>query len=382
MARKLKILLCVNSFKESLDSVAINKLLAEELASHKIQVFPISDGGDGFLGVIRYNKKCHCKFYFIPAPLLDKKIKVEVFFDKKNVYVESANVLGLKLIDIPERNPLKTTSYGLGILLKKVFSEPEFREKKMIIGIGGTSTNDAGCGMAQAIGYQLKDSNEKELKIGGKYLQKLKQILIDENLQIEFRKRQIIAVADVENPLIGSKGSTKIYSKQKGASRKDINVLEMGMKNFSNVVQKAFGKKIKHSKMFGAGGGLAAGLNVFLNADVISWREYFSLSKLENEKFDFIITGEGKIDSQSFDGKAVGEIYQLSRKINSKLILVCGSADEKSIPNKVMKEIHSLIALQKYFKNEEESCRKVTLGIRKASEEIKCAIQGWASLKT
>lgn len=375
MARKLKILLCVNSFKESLDSVSINKLLAEELVLHNIKVFPISDGGDGFLEVIWYNKNCQSKFYFIPSPLFDKRIRVEVLFDKKNVYIESANVLGLKLVDKLQRNPLKTSSYGLGALLKKIFTEEKFRGKKIIIGIGGTSTNDAGCGMAQAIGYELKDSKNKDLESGGRFLKDLRKISIERNYQQKFEKRKIIAVADVENPLIGRQGSTRVYAKQKGASKRDIFKLESGMKNFSDVVKKTLRKNIQHKKMFGAGGGLAAGLNVFLNADVISWREYFSLSKFENEKFDFIITGEGKIDSQSFYGKAVGEIYQLNRKINSKMILVCGSVDEKSIPNKVMKEIHSLIALQKYFKNEEESCRKVTLGIRKASKEIHLAIQ-------
>lgn len=377
MARKLKILLCVNSFKESLDSVAINKLLAEELASHKIKVFPISDGGDGFLEIIRHKKNCQSRFFFILSPLFDERIRVEVLFDNKNVYIESANVLGLKLVDKLQRNPLKTSSFGLGTLLKKIFSEEKFRDKKIVIGIGGTSTNDAGCGMAQAIGFELKDLKNKDLKSGGKFLRDLKQFSIERKYWEEFEKRKLIAVADVENPLIGRHGSARVYAEQKGASKKDILILESGMKNFSDVVQKTLGKNIPQKRMFGAGGGLTAGLNVFLNADVISWREYFSLSKFETEKFDFIITGEGKIDSQSFYGKVVGEIYQLSRKINSKLILVCGSADEKSIPFKLKKEIHSLIAIQKYFKNEEESCRKVTLGIRKASEEINCVLQSY-----
>jgi glycerate kinase len=275
-----------------------------------------------------------------------------------------------------QRDPLKTTSFGLGVLLLKILSNKKLQGKNIVIGVGGTSTNDAGCGMAKAFGYELKDVKNKEIKLGGKFLISLRQISAIKEVQKKIENRRIIAIADVENPLIGRQGSTRVYAKQKGASERDIAVLEAGMKNFSNVVKKNFGHNIHNKKMFGAGGGLTAGLKVFLNADIVSWREYFSLPKLELEKFDYIISGEGKIDSQSFYGKVVGEIYRLRATSNSKLILICGLVDEKSISNKVMNKIHLIIPIQKYFQDEKESREKVKLGIVKAAKEIKTALIG------
>ncbi len=370
MAGRPNILLCSNSFKESLNSVDINITIAKYLTSKSIELFPISDGGDGFLKVIQFTKKCNSKYYFIPSPLLNKKIRVEVLYDDKNIYVESANALGLKLIPIQKRTPLKTSSYGFGELLNKIIHDKTLIGKRLIIGVGGTSTNDAGCGMAQALGYKLVNINGKPLNPGGKNLRSLEKITNFENIKSKFSNLNIISVSDVQNPLTGPNGSTKIYAKQKGAKQKDIHILEMGMINFARIAKRFTGKNFTQRKMYGAGGGLAAGLNVFLNSRVIPWNEFFEIKKFEQKNYDYIITGEGKVDSQSFSGKSVGEIFKLSKKINAKLILVCGTVDEKSIEVLHRRGVHKIIPIQKYFKNEIESIGKTSLGLKLAAKEI------------
>jgi len=375
MAGSSDILLCINSFKESLNSVGINKIIAKNLTSKRIDLSPLSDGGDGFLQVIQFQKKCNSKYYFISSPLLNKKIKVEIIYDDKNVYIESANALGLKLIPKKNRNPLKTSSYGFGELLRKVIHDRTLRGKSVIIGIGGTSTNDAGCGMAQALGYKLQNKNGKPLKLGGRNLRSLEKIPNFENMKYKYGNLNIFAVADVQNPLTGANGSTKIYAKQKGARRKDIQTLEMGMINFGKIAKRYYGENLTRKKMYGAGGGLAAGLNVFLNAHVISWNEFFEIKILEKKRYEYIITGEGKIDSQSFNGKGVGEIFKLSKKINAKLILICGSVDRKSLTPMRMRNIYKVVSIQDYFKNENESIRNATLGLKLAAMEINKTIK-------
>ncbi|MCX8010245.1 MAG: glycerate kinase [Ignavibacteria bacterium] len=366
--KKIKILLAVNSFKESLDSVQINQILSNHLTDFESVVAPISDGGDGFLEVVDFYNSLERKIYIVPAPRINRKIRTQIRFDTNNIFIESAKVLGLSLLRKDERNPRFTSSLGLGILLKKILSDKTFYKKKLVIGIGGTSTNDAGIGMASVFGYKFIDKNGIELQPIGDNLIRINSIELPD--KIFERKSIILALSDVVNPIVGELGSTKVYAKQKGASKKDIELLEEGMLNFCEVIRKVFGMNIQNESMYGAGGGLAAGLSLFLNAKVMLGSKYFLRNKLFNKKYNFIIIGEGKLDNQSFYGKAVGELYKLAQDFNSKLIIICGIHDKNFLFENTHPQIEAIFELSKYHPTVSESLKKIKQSLKTVAAEI------------
>jgi len=374
-----KILIAPNSFKESADSVTISKYFRKYLKVHKnykVIVKPLSDGGDGFLDVCAANfnlKKLH---YFITTPFDESKFKCSAGYDEKNktIYIESAKILGLNLIPSLKRNPVRLNSKGLGDLLKHILKDIEkdkIKADRIIIGIGGTGTNDLGLGAVSRLGLKLFDNSGNSLEILPQNFRSVEDFEWNK-INLPFK---IYCVVDVENPLLGESGASKMFARQKGASKYDIEIMEEGFSNLVNI----FSKKglIKDCKILpGAGGGLAAGLIVFLNAEIIK-AEDFILKHLEfakiKSKVDYLITGEGSFDSQSLMKKGAWIIIRNFQNSAEKIFLCCGTIKDE-IKIKLNPSIIP-IELTKFFNSKEDSMKNVEKGIESACIEIKKILQ-------
>ncbi|MBT8383278.1 MAG: glycerate kinase [Ignavibacteria bacterium] len=300
----INILISPNSFKECIGSVKLSSLIAEEfddLQSVNSIMKPISDGGDGFLEVCRFHFGGEILNYKISTPYENSEMVCPVLYnnDFKTIYIESANVLGLKIVSVQLRNPLNLSSKGLGELLFKIENDVasgKINADKIVVGIGGTATIDMGIGACSALGMQLFDEGSKEILSIPKNFSKVKSI--------EWKAKkfpfQIELIIDVENPLLGESGAVKVFSYQKGASEGDVDILENGFINIVNLLQnnKIIGSS---NPLFGAGGGIPSLLHLLLSAKIRLAKD-FILNDLNirelKEKVDFVITGEGAFDSQ------------------------------------------------------------------------------------
>lgn len=366
-----RVLIAPNSFKESAASTEIAGYFYDFLPDGFVKILkPISDGGDGFLDV--------CKFYFggeffnysISTPYSGDKRLCEVLFveDQKKIFIESANVLGLKVIPIEKRKPLYLNSKGLGELLIEISRDVENGKldvSDVVIGIGGTGTMDMGIGACSQLGLRLLDTNKKIIDSFPYNFEKANS-LNEEFLELPFN---ITCIIDVNTSLLGSKGAIKLYGSQKGATLDDIKKIEDGLSNIVNLL-KYKEIDVSDNKLNGAGGGLATGLQIFLNAKLVEAKNYISelMTPKELESVDYIITGEGAFDYQSLEGKGAGIIIKRFENSGKKIYLICGNIEEtviSKIPENVM-----VIELSKFFKSKEESITKIKEGIRLASLEI------------
>ncbi|HHY23654.1 MAG TPA: glycerate kinase [Clostridiaceae bacterium] len=247
----------------------------------------------------------------------------------KTAVIEMAEASGLPLIGPTERNPLLTTTYGTGEMIKSALDEGI---REFIIGIGGSATNDGGIGAAQALGVQFIDSEGKEVGFGGGELSKIKHISI-ESLDSRIKESKITVICDVNNPLTGERGATAVFGPQKGAKGDMLKTLENGMKNYAEVISKHFGMDVDKIPGSGAAGGLGAALICFFGAEIKSGIDTI-LDFVEFEKLlngvDLVITGEGRIDGQSVFGKVPVGIARRCKKYGIKVVVITGSMGDKA----------------------------------------------------
>lgn len=362
----MKILIAPNSFKECISSVNLADLISSNLSpGNNIEtiISPLSDGGDGFLKVVQISFGGVSRSAVISKPFNDDRFKAPYLYDekKRKIYIETAEVCGLKLIPPNERKILYNSSKGLGEMIKQISSVNKLNADEIIIGIGGTGTNDLAMGALSQLGLKLFDKNGKELKaLPVNFINVEKIDWMKPNL-----KSKLTLVVDVENPLLGKDGANAVFAPQKGASYEDINKLEEGFNNILRIASE------NNENLSGAGGGLAAGLKIFLNAKIIAAEE-FILDRLqlktEIEKSDLIITGEGKIDRQSFMNKGTGIVLNQAKKMGKKVFIICGIADESIFG--FLPQNCKIIELRKYFSSKDESIKNIEKGISKACKEI------------
>ncbi|PIW69343.1 MAG: hypothetical protein COW08_07645 [Ignavibacteriales bacterium CG12_big_fil_rev_8_21_14_0_65_30_8] len=348
---KKKILLAPNSFKECADSVKVVDLLAKYLSKCNVDLlkYPISDGGDGFLNSLIFNFDLKELTYSISTPYDDSKFNCPVLYDElnKKIFIESAKVLGLQIIPEEKRHPLYLSSKGLGELLKQInrsINTGKLDVNNLIIGIGGTGTNDLGIGICKVFGLKLTDKYGKNLDILPVNYSKVENIIWSKpklNFKIE-------CIVDVFNPLLGEKGATKLFAKQKGATEEEVELLEAGFTNICNILNNNKLYDLMNSN-YGAGGGLAAGLSIFFNAKIKSaFDSLINNKKLikKMEQADIIVTGEGKFDKTSLIGKGASAVLNLTKKMNKKIILCCGQVEENI--EKELSENIQVIKMNKY----------------------------------
>ncbi len=326
----MKIILAIDSFKESMTSIeaanAFERGFRQIIKSASFERISISDGGEGFTESFIINHGGRIINVNSCDPL-GRKIKscYGLFDDGKKAVIEMAKASGLMLLSKKERNPLKTTSYGTGLLIKAAIKQGV---KELIIGIGGSATNDGGIGMAQALGVRFYDTKGRLIKTPatGEDLLRIEGISITNRLS-KINKVRISVACDVDNPMTGKNGSSVIYCPQKGATPEMVKTLDSGLKNLCCVVKRDLGKSIKNYPGAGAAGGLGGGLMAFLDATLKPGIEIM----LETCEFDLllkdadlVITGEGQIDAQTMRNKAPIGVSLRASKRGVPVIAVCG----------------------------------------------------------
>jgi len=371
--KKIKLLIAPNSFKECADAIEIAKIITENFAEPEFQVksIPISDGGDGFLKICQNNFHLEIHQKEIRSFYDDTSLQVPVgiSIDRKIIYLESAEIIGMKKIPSDKRNPPVLNSSNLGELLIELGGEyPEI--SKIVLGLGGTATNELGLGLCVPFGLKLLDKEGIELPVQPKYFAEVHSIVLPKTKLLI----PIEVITDVEVPLFGITGTSKTFAKQKGATEQEIEILEKGVKSIVSLLKRDHGIDVS-SKLIGAGGGLILGLSLIADLK-ISFAEEFLLKKLKLEeeirKTDFVITAEGAFDTQSFMKKGVGILINSAKTHQKKIFVICGKSD-RAISTSMDGDVR-IFSLEKYFPTEEESLKNYEIGIEKACAEIKSYI--------
>ncbi len=371
----MKVLICPDSFKGTFSALKVSEHIAEGVQKAdpqvKTEIIPLADGGEGTLTALSSLLHIHKKK--VAGPLgRNKKVSARYGIMKNDpgtAIIEAAEANGLHLVPEKKRNPLYTTTIGVGELIKAALDK---ECSKIIVGIGGSSTNDAGMGMAQSLGVKFFNRNHIEIQTSrqrgycGESLAELHSI---DSSTIDPRVRQctFLTASDVQNPLHGKNGAAFVYASQKGASPSQVRVLDQGLKNFDEAVNKSLYKNIADLPGAGAAGGLGAGLRVFLDAKLISGID-FIMDAVQMGKYvsdsDVIITGEGRFDAQTATGKTIYGVLCAAKNHNKPVIVVAGSlgADYEKNTSKHISVIEDASrGIQKplrYFKRHPELIRE------------------------
>jgi len=332
----MHILIAPNAFKNSLDAAAVAEAISNGLLKSKLKCttscFPVADGGDGTAGLLID----HLNGKWITANVHDSLMReISSSFGwietDKTAVIELATASGLRLLKPAEYDPLKTSTFGTGELILKAL---EKNASKIIFCIGGSATVDGGTGILQALGIKFFDAKGNELNDLPAALSSLAEIDTT-NCDKRIKNTEIIILCDVENPLLGSNGAATIFGPQKGASEKDVQLLEDKLAKFNEIVLRKTGKEMSAIEHGGAAGGVAASLHTFLNAELVNGIDYFLLiTGFEKElvKANMVITGEGNIDLQTLHGKGPMGVAKKAKEFSLPVIGMAGKVSgERSL---------------------------------------------------
>jgi len=327
----MKIVIAPDKFKNSLTSLEfcdiVEKQIKLSLPATNIVKLPLADGGDGTIDIINYYLHGIKIFVTVCNPLFAAtKASYLYAVNSQTAFIEMAEASGLKLLKPAEIDCKNATSFGTGELILDAINKGA---KKIILGIGGSATNDCGIGMATALGYRFLDNKNKTVNPIGANLSKIKSIDISKvNTKIFDVEFQI--ACDVTNPLHGENGAAHVYAAQKGANQTDILLLDQGLKDFSKLITKVFNINPQSVSGAGAAGGMGIASKIFLKGNLESGNKLIKkLSNFDNQILDadWIITGEGKLDYQTLSGKTIQGILDASVKKNIKVAAFCGAID-------------------------------------------------------
>lgn len=326
----MKVLVCPDKFKGSLTAkevcLAVSRGLEKMDQDIILHTVPLADGGEGTCELLtewHQGKKIELEVH---DPLF-RPITAHYGLsgDGTMAFIEMAAASGLTLLAPGEQNPLLTTTVGTGDLIADALKR---NVHKVILGIGGSASNDAGTGMATALGYEFCDAGGERLSPTGENLIHIRKIST-ERVSPALRQTTFITLCDVQNPLYGSDGAAYVYGPQKGAGAQDVELLDAGLRNIRQVIRKHLNCSVDFPGA-GAAGGLGAGAKAFLNATMEKGINFMIANTGLKEKIrhaDLIITGEGKIDRQTFSGKVVSEVLRMARTEGKPVIAVCGKSD-------------------------------------------------------
>jgi len=286
---------------------------------------PLADGGDGTIEVVQHYLHASKVKVTVKDPLFrDIESGYLISREKSVAFIEMSEASGYKLLAKSKLNCMYTTSLGVGQLIVHAIEQGV---KEIVLGIGGSATNDAGMGMASALGYLFLDQKGNRLLPIGENL--VHVVKIDtENVFPKLKKTKIKVACDVGNPLYGKQGAAQVYGPQKGASPEEVILLDKGLQNFAKVVQKQFGIDVQEIPGAGAAGGMGAGTKVFLDAVLTSGIDLVKkMADFDNviNGVDWIITGEGQLDKQTLSGKTIAGVLQSGKAKHIPVAAFCGS---------------------------------------------------------
>ena len=330
----MKILIAPDSFKESVEALdvchAIQSGFSQVFPDADYKLLPMADGGEGTSAVLSYVLGGRWKEVRVHDPLMRPINAKYLLLPDATAVIEVAQACGLHLLTVAERNPVIASSYGVGELIEDALNEGV---KRIIIGLGGSATNDAGIGMLQALGFQFLDKSRKALGQGGETMEKIAHICT-QNVHESLKNAHFIVACDVQNPFYGPNGAAAVYARQKGADDAMIEELDRGMRSFAQVILKETGRDISNIPGSGAAGGMGGGMLAFLNAELRSGADLLlDLSQFESKiaDADLIITGEGRIDRQSLMGKIPGKILEIGKRKGIPVIAIAGCVEDEGI---------------------------------------------------
>lgn len=326
----MRFLLCPDSFKGSLSAEEVGECLASGILladpRHEIQICPLADGGEGSATLLAK----HFKAQEIMCATFDpyfRPIQAPYFMDQAQAtaYIEMAAASGYERLQDAERNATKTSTFGTGTLILDAITKGA---KKVVLCLGGSATHDGGIGMASALGWQFLNEAGEVLVPTGESLNKIAQIVppsLNPCAGISF-----VAATDVRNPLYGPKGAAYIFAPQKGATAHEVDLLDQGVRHLEKQLQGLGLHENPQQAGSGAAGGLGFGAKVFLQAQLVLGID-FILDTLEFDTLlrnaDVVITGEGRIDAQSLDGKVISGVSLRCQTHSKPLLAVCGTFD-------------------------------------------------------
>ncbi|PNF09337.1 glycerate 2-kinase [Enterobacter cancerogenus] len=325
----MKIVIAPDSYKESLSATevaqAIEKGFREIFPDALYVSVPVADGGEGTVEAMIAATRGTEQHAVVTGPLGEKVNACwGMSGDGGTAFIEMAAASGLALVPPTRRNPLVTTSRGTGELILCALDKGA---RNIIIGIGGSSTNDGGAGMMQALGAKLTDANGTEIGYGGGSLMALNSIDLT-GLDARLKGCTIRVACDVTNPLVGEKGASRIFGPQKGATEGMILELDANLSHYADVIKKSLRIDVKQVPGAGAAGGMGAALMAFLGAELKSGIEIVTQAlNLEEHIHDctWVLTGEGRIDSQSIHGKVPVGVANVAKKYHKPVIGIAGS---------------------------------------------------------
>lgn len=372
MLKKLKFVIAPDSYKESLSAFeaaeAMKSGLKKVFEDAEYELIPLADGGEGTSEVLVYSEKGEFRNIEVTGPLGDRlEAKYGLFQKEKKAIIEVASACGLHLVEDSKRNPLFTTTYGVGEMILDALDNGVVT---LIIGLGGSSTNDGGLGMLQALGVKAFDREGYEVGFGGKELIKIARVDIS-NLDKRLCNVNIEVACDVENPLIGEKGATRTFGPQKGATEEIAEELENGMKNYAQVLSKDCKVELSNTPKSGAAGGLG-GAFILLGAKLINGIELVLKHTKFEEKIidsDYIFTGEGSIDGQTKFGKTLSGIASIAKRHNIPVIALGGKVGD-DIEELYPMGITSVFGIIDKPKNLKEALKDGYSSIEKTSENV------------
>ena len=327
---KKKIVIACDKYKGNLSALQVCNIIKDAIIQTgkdiEIVVNPMADGGEGTVDALMESYGGKTVEIPVTDPLGNKINAKFGIMDGNTAIIEMSAASGLYLIPQSQKNPMNTTTFGTGELIGAAIRTGC---SKIIIGIGGSATNDGGMGMAQALGVKFYDKDGELLGYGGRQLIKVDRIDLG-GLDPAIKNTSFFVACDVDNPLYGPNGAAYVYGPQKGADDEMVKELDAGLLNFANVVKKELGKEVSELKGGGAAGGLGAGLFIFLDAQLKRGAELIIEATKLKEKIkgaDLIITGEGVMDNQTFYGKSAFGVATLAGKYGIPVITINGSVN-------------------------------------------------------
>lgn len=325
----MKIVIAPQAYKGSISALDAAQAMSEGIRrivpNADIALVPVADGGDGTLETLVEVSNGRVHDIEVTGPLGERlRAQWGAMGDGVTGVIEMARTSGLALVPNEKRNPLITTTYGLGEAMRSAM-DAGFR--RFIIGIGGSATNDAGAGMAQALGVRLLDSAGDDLEHGGAALARLHAIDMS-GLDERIGKCEFLVACDVNNPLTGPTGASAIYGPQKGATPDMIDELDAALSHFARIVERDIGAAISETPGSGAAGGLGGGLIAFVNARLMAGVDIV-LDTVNLDRYlpgaDLVVTGEGSMDHSTIYNKAPVGVAERAKRLNIPVVDISGS---------------------------------------------------------
>jgi glycerate kinase len=328
----MRVLVAPDKFKDSLSARCVAEQIAlgirDVLPTAVIDIALVADGGEGTVEVI---SDAHGGEWIGCAAhdALGRPIDAQYLWlnDTATAVIEMSEAAGLSRIAPPEREPLRANTFGVGEML---LDAHRHGAREIVVALGGSATTDGGFGLARAIGYRFIGTSEHELTDGPGQLVNLKRIVADHT-----SVPPIVAAADVRNPLLGARGTARVFAQQKGATVEQIEILERALTRLADVAARDLGRDLRDQAGAGAAGGLGFGLMTFCAA---SLRAGFDLVaemidlRTKVAAADVIVTGEGRLDAQSYEGKAPAGVARLAREAGKPVFGIVGSANDEDGP--------------------------------------------------